>query len=242
MNYLKNFKIKQRNNKMARIYENCNEAINEIERDIMEMGIRVHPHSMQNKDVKDNEDFSTMEVQNYTFTILDSDDYGEMVANYRWLMAEFAERMTKHINPGEAYKLREDIWSEFLVDSKFDYTYSERLNQYDQVHRVIEELEKNPDSRQAIVHVHEPEDVKYMGGTRRIPCSMYYQLMIRRDKVDIIYNMRSSDFDTHFRNDIALAIMLRNFIADALKREVGLFHMNVGSLHRYKNYTTKHVF
>ncbi len=53
--------------------------------------------------------------------------------------------------------------------------------------------------------------------------------------------MRSSDFDTHFRNDIWLADELRNYIANFIGIEPGLFHMNVGSLHRYKDYTKKHV-
>jgi thymidylate synthase len=75
-----------------------------------------------------------------------------------------------------------------------------------------------------------------------MPCSMYYQFMVRRGKLDVIYNMRSSDYDTHFRNDIYLAHSLRNYIAGKVNIESGLLHMNIGSLHRYKNYTTKHVF
>ena len=71
---------------------------------------------------------------------------------------------------------------------------------------------------------------------------MYYQLMIRLGKLDIIYNMRSSDYDTHFAHDIWLADELRRHIAENIKIEVGLLHMNIGSLHRYKNYTAKHVF
>ena len=55
---------------MTRIFENMTEALNEIERDIMEMGIQVWPRSMQNKDVRNDENFSTLEVQNYSFSIL----------------------------------------------------------------------------------------------------------------------------------------------------------------------------
>lgn len=234
---------------MSRIFENCREAINEIERDIMEMGIKVHPHSMQNKIVKDNEDFSTLEVQNYSFTILNTKDKDEMASDcIDWCRAEHLERINPNAgNPGQAYKLREEVWNEFLVKKEgvypeFDYTYSERLNGYNQLQNVIDELKRNPDSRQAIIHVHYPEDTKQMGGKARIPCSVYYQLMVRRGKLDIIYNMRSSDFDTHFRNDIWQACQLRDYIAFEIKIEPGLFHMNVGSLHRYKNYTKKHVF
>ena len=54
--------------------------------------------------------------------------------------------------------------------------------------------------------------------------------------------MRSSDFDTHFAHDIWQADELRKYIASEVGLPCGLFHMNIGSLHRYKNYTKKHVF
>ena len=226
---------------MTRIYANCKEAINEIERDIMEMGIRVHPKTMQNKNVEGNEDYSTMEVQNYSFTIIDSYDKDTIVSALNWCHAEFDERINKSDNPGEAWKLRKEVWEPFIVQGKFDYTYSERMNRLGQIGSVILELRDNPDSRQCIIHIHAVKDTSVMQ-VSRVPCSMYYQLMVRRGKLDIIYNMRSSDFDTHFCNDIWLACELRDYIAREVGIEPGIFHMNIGSLHRYKNYTTKHVF
>jgi len=226
---------------MTRIYANCKEAINEIERDIMEMGIRVHPNTMQNKRVEGNEDYTTIEVQNYSFSILDSLDKNWIVPVLKWCYAEFDERINKSDNPGEAWKLRKEVWEEFLVNGKFDYTYSERMNRLGQIGSVILELRDNPDSRQCIIHIHAVKDTSVMQ-VSRVPCSMYYQLMVRRGKLDIIYNMRSSDFDTHFCNDIWLACELRDYIAREVGIEPGIFHMNIGSLHRYKNYTTKHVF
>ena len=227
---------------MARIFSNCKEAINEIERDIMEMGIQCKSNSMQNKIVKGNDDFSTLEVQNYSFSILDGSDRMTISPSPEWILAEFEERISKGINPGEAYKLREAVWTPFLVDGKFDYTYSERYNADGQLDLVIAELKKNPDTRQAIVQVFDSSDGQYLGGKRRVPCSIYYQLMIRRGKLDIIYNMRSSDYDTHFKNDVILAMKLQEYVGSKINAKIGTFHMNVGSLHRYKNYTTKHVF
>ena len=229
--------------KMGRIFENCSEAINEIERDIMEMGILVHPHSMQNKIVKDDENFSTLEIQNYTFSILEPKDRDEMVGeNLDWCKAEFRERVFHyHVNPGEAWKLRAEVWTEFLNNGEFDYTYNERINEYNQLDLIIRELKENPDTRQACLMIHAAKD-KLVMRKERIPCSVYYQFMIRRGAIDIIYNMRSSDFDTHFKNDIWQAIQLQHYVAECINKTPGLFHMNIGSLHRYKNYTKKHVF
>ena len=231
---------------MGRIFKDMKEAINEIERDIYEMGISVHPHTMQNKIVKGDDRFSTMEVQNYSFSILDTYDKDACLldGHLEWCLAEFLERISKNFtNPGEAWKIRSGLWQEFLnAEGEMDYTYNDRINGFDQLKNVIKELKINPDSRQCIIHVHWPADTEYMQKAR-IPCSMYYQLMVRRGKLDIIYNMRSSDFNTHFRNDIWLAAELRNYIADTIDIEPGLFHMNVGSLHIYKGYSEdKHVF
>ena len=228
---------------MGRIYESMAEAINEIERDISEMGIKVWPHTMQNKVVKDDPNYQTLEVQNYSFTILSLKDKDAMVQEcLPWCKAEFKERISANfINPGTAWKLRPEVWTEFLVNGKMDYTYNERMNYWSQIDLVIAELTKNPDSRQCLIHVNEAMDCSYWQ-QNRIPCSVYYQLLVRRERVDIIYNMRSSDFDTHFKNDIWLADELRNYIAKSIGRKPGLFMMNVGSLHRYKNYTKKHVF
>jgi len=226
---------------MSRIFANCKEAINEIERDIHEMGVLCHPHSMQNKIVKDDDNYSTKEVQNYSFTILDMSDRDDIVGeNLEWCKAEYYERINPAFkNPGTAWKLRKDVWEEFLIDGKFDYTYNERLQW--QIDGIVDELKENPDSRQCIIQIHDRNIDASRMRTLRIPCSMYYQFMIRRGKLDVIYNMRSSDFDTHFTNDIWLADALRVFIADCIGIESGLLHMNIGSLHRYKNYT-KHVF
>jgi len=233
---------------MTRIFENLKEAMNEIERDIMEMGIRVHTQTMQNKVIKDDDAFSTMEVQNYSFSILNMEEkYSEDLA---WCIHEFAERVSgESMNPGQAWEKRHETWEPFLVDGKMDYTYADRYSykkdRLNQFQSVIEILKADPDSRQAILHMHFPDDVEKatnMVNPIRIPCSMYYQFMVRRGKLDVIYNMRSSDYDTHFLNDIWLADELRNYIAKAIGIKPGIFHMNVGSLHRYKNYTTKHVF
>lgn len=233
-----------------RIYKNCKEAINEIQRDLYEMGTEVHPESMQNKVVKDDDSYITKELQGYSFMILDSSDKNSIATPLNWCEAEFKERiqgwqnceLSKPLNPGNAYKEREDVWKEFLnEDGKFCYTYNERMIW--QIKANIEELKKNPNSRQCIIQFHDRNiDQKNMGGIKRVPCSMFYQLMIRDGKLDIIYTMRSTDFFTHFKNDIWHAITFRNFIADELDIEKGKFIMFASSLHAYKKDFPEGVF
>ena len=233
---------------MTRIFENLKEAVNEVERDIHEMGITAHPHTMQNKNVENDDNYTTKEIRNYSFAILDlSKKDKELDAiNLEWCQEEFRERVmdeNEFCNPGEAWNLRADVWTEFLdKNGQFEYTYNQRINQDGQLNRVIEELKVNPDSRQCIIMIHNPRDKVFMK-KKRIPCSLSYQFMVRDGKLDIIYNMRSSDFNTHFRNDIWLADELRRYVGKAIDVPSGLLYLNIASLHVYKGYgQTKHVF
>jgi thymidylate synthase len=124
-----------------------------------------------------------------------------------------------------------------MKDGKHDYTYASMMKH--QLDPIIEELKKNPDSRQCIIELHSPEDYKNMGGKKRIPCSLEYIFQIRKNaygipKLNISYTMRSCDFYSHFRNDIWLACELRDYIANKIDVQSGMFTMFIASLHMYK--------
>lgn len=229
-----------------RIYRDCDEAIVDIGRELKKCSTYVHTQTYQNKDIRDDENFNTREIQAFQFMILDCTDKDFMPnATVEWAKAEFNERISRTINPGEAWLLRKDVWEQFLVDKEevneegdvkirkvFDYTYSERI--YPQLQRVINELRERPQTRQAIISLHNSHLDCHVMGKNRVPCSMYYQYMIRDGKLDVIYVMRSSDFATHFQNDIWLADELRNYIAKMIGLKPGKFIMMVDSLHIYK--------
>ena len=231
---------------MSRIYDNLNIAVNEIERDLHEMGTLVRTMSMQNKLIEEDDDtYDTLELQNYSFTILNLKNIDKEIEPkvLKWCESEFKERISDNFtNPGEAWKLREEVWKEFLTDEKFCYTYNERINNFDQLNKIIDELTENPNTRQAVLDIHSASDNNKLRKSR-IPCSLSYQFLIRNKKLNIIYNMRSSDFYTHFKNDIWLANKMLTYIAGILKIPVWSLHMNIGSLHIYKKYQSeKNVF
>jgi thymidylate synthase len=259
-----------------RIYSNPFEAFRETERDLFEMGIQVHPQTMQNKDVANDPNFLTVEVQGYGFKIacwawnkvmehtavryiltppkakkaIDA----EPVLNY--IAQEFQDRVGGvAMNPGNSWVWRKNLWNEFLdKNGKFHYTYSERITP--QLSIILQELQKHPDTRQAIINIHSniapfptttcpptddstyavlpSQDLRNIGGAGRIPCSMYYQVMIRNNKIDLIYTMRSCDFLTHFPVDIMLALRMQSYVAGMLGKSIGNFTYFTGSLHAYK--------
>ncbi len=172
-----------------------------------------------------------------------------------YVLAEFRERVSgKVYNPGKSYLQREELWQEFLHNGKFAYTYSERMAP--QLMTILTELRNNPETRQAIINIHsnicpqidrqlkdtgqdenfvgQSADLDNRGGGDRVPCSMYYQIMIREKRVDFIYTMRSCDFLTHFPVDISLALLLQDWFADSLNLKTGTFTYFVGSLHAYQ--------
>lgn len=231
----------------GRIYSNVHEAIEEVQRELFEMGIDVKGYSYQDKIVEGDEAFTTKELQAYSFTITTPrltealrtvhEWYGEKVHN--WVLDEIAERVgfsTHGLNPGLAWCGRKEVWEQFLeADGKFAYTYSERMAP--QLNVIIHELKRHPQSRQAIVSIHNSIlDLESLGGKRRIPCSMFYHFLIRRGAMDCIYTMRSSDFLTHFVNDVVLAILLQDWVRRAVDPglKMGDFHMFVSSLHAFK--------
>lgn len=223
-----------------RIYMDANEAIEEIKRDLAEMGIVVRPKSMQDKVVEGNPDYETKELQNYSYTLLNAKSSEIPDVVQPWADAEFQERIYDPqlagapINPGEAWKLREEVWTEYMHNGKMAYTYNERLWFNDQLTKVVDRLKEDPDSRQLWISLWNPAiDPDKLGGVSRVPCSLGYSIQVREGKLNLHYLMRSCDFATHFRNDIYLAIKLQEWIADITGYPVGDFTHTIFSLHVY---------
>lgn len=221
-----------------RIYTTFNIALNEIKRDLVEMGIRVHPHSWQDKIVKDKPEYETLELQNYSYTVT-SPRGRHLNPTKPWATEEWLERSSgivgNPVNPGTAWKLREKVWSQFMDgEGKFGYNYSERFSLHRQVLRVIERIKEDPDSRQLWISVWRPEDIENLGGVSRVPCTLGYQIQVRQGTLNLHYIQRSADLITHFENDIFLAHKLQKFISYSARIPCGRFTHTIFSLHMFK--------
>ena len=227
-----------------RIYQNFMEALPEIKRDLAEMGIKCHPQTYQDKYIGDNPEYQTLELQNYIYTVIHPHPE-DLESTQPWADEEFEERLSgmggNPRNPGHAWKLRREVWEEFLElkTGKFAYTYSERLALFDQVSQVIARIVDDPDSRQLFISIWNQEDATKLGGLSRVPCSIGYQLQCRKHQLNLTYLQRSADFVTHFVNDIYLAVKLQELIAKELECKgitipVGTFTHWIGSLHIFK--------
>lgn len=224
-------------------YEN-DDLHSNILRDLLKRSIWVKVGRYQDKDVPSDE-FDTKELLNYNFMISDVSDLDlvrqKLNPTLPWADDEFLERIApQRINPGEAWLQRKEVWEQFLHNNVFDYTYNERIRI--QLDDVIAELKEKPMTRQAIISIWDLTIDNQNRGIHRVPCSMYYQFIFRDNKLHVIYNMRSCDVMTHYRNDIYLAIKLLHHIAKQVGMEVGDFYMNIGNLHIFRRDIPKDFF
>lgn len=227
-----------------RIYDDCYELMSEMGRNLWEMGSIVKPKTYQNKVIEGDESYITRELicEQYCLTSLNNVDKLFIYFNSKeWADNEFLERINNEpLNPGGAWTLRKDIWEQFLVNGKFDYTYSERM--YGSLRSIINLLKNDPDTRKAVLPIFNGEynnDCKYYDGSKRIPCSMYYDFLVRENQkgekvLNICYHQRSSDFVTHFGNDVYLAWKLMEFVANRIGVKAGYLYHTIDSIHSYK--------
>lgn len=229
-----------------RIYSSSYELMSEMGRELNSYGQTVKPKTYQNKNIEGNEDFVTKEIicQQYCLTSLQDPTWLFFYSRSReWADAEFQERINTFevINPGKAWELRKDLWEQFLVDGKFDYTYNERI--YHVIKDVIKLLREDNDTRKAVLPIfngdQESLDTLWYDGSRRIPCSMYYDFLIRENSkgekvLHICYHQRSSDFVTHFGNDVYLAWRLMEYVAKEVGVKPGYLYHTIDSLHAYQ--------
>jgi len=185
-----------------------------------------------------------------------------------WAKIDFLERTGTVIqNPGKAWKLRFYVWDEFTVkedwkERKFDYSYSERIHW--KLETIIDEMNYHPTSRQLIIPIFESQDLQYLGWNKRVPCSVYYQYILRKTWVkndltynsveledwyeyslSIVYNMRSMDFLSHFPVDLYMASKMLELAHSKLIHKwikLGWLFHNITSLHAYKKDWDKKVF
>lgn len=229
-----------------RIYSSSYELMSEMGRELNSYGQTVKPKTYQNKNIEGNEDFVTKEIicQQYCLTSLQDPTWLFFYSRSReWADAEFQERIDTSdiINPGKAWELRKDLWEQFLVNGKFNYTYNERIIHV--IKPLIRLLKDDNDTRKAVLPIFnggmDGLDTDWYDGSRRIPCSMYYDFLIRQngrgEKVlHICYHQRSSDFVTHFGNDVYLAWRLMEYVAKEVGVKPGYLYHTIDSLHTYQ--------
>jgi len=93
-------------------------------------------------------------------------------------------------------------------------------------------LQKDPDTRQAIIPIFQPQDPGSV--TKDMPCTLSLQFMLRNGGVDLLVNMRSNDLWFGGVYDIFCFTILQELMANELGMKVGTYYHHVGSFHIYE--------
>jgi len=246
-----------------RIFQSFPAALSEVERDLKELGKLSKRQSWQGKDAADADRELVRELTNYQYTVLRPGVADLPRVNREWADAEFKERVSwDHINPGEAWKKRQEVWFELLEeDGGFSYSYNERLQYHGEcggILDIVELLVQDPTTRRAYLTVWYPGD-PFLAQNHRAPCSLGYFFQAEGDQLNMTYYMRSCDWSRHFQDDVYLALALRHHIIEQYNEAVddekgasggdsdkpyfkgGSFTHNIANLHVFEK-DVAHVF
>lgn len=102
------------------------------------------------------------------------------------------------------------------------------FNQWENVKRILKD---DNDSRQAIIHLHTPNDKKIKDEV----CTLSLQFLIRDNKLNMITTMRSNDIYIGFTYDVFIFTLMQEILANELGVELGKYYHNVGSMHIYED-------
>lgn len=130
-------------------------------------------------------------------------------------------------------------WSEISDDGEINNSaYGWRIFDkfgFDQWQYVKELLWKDPNSRQAVIHIKDADNKP----SKDVPCTVYLQFFIRDGKLNLSVHMRSNDIWMGVPYDMFSFCFLQVKMAMELGVEIGQYTHYAGSLHMYaRDYTT----
>lgn len=102
----------------------------------------------------------------------------------------------------------------------------------EQLHRAIELLKKDTNSRRAVVSIYNKDDLGKVSND--IPCTVCLEFFIRDNKLNLITFMRSNDLYLGFPNDVFAFTMIQEYVANMLEMDLGTYYHHIGSIHYYK--------
>ena len=206
-------------------------------------GEEVEVGEWQSQDVRDKPEMVSRELRHVTFKLKipesDVDLRKQILPNLPWAEDHFQERVSgipHNPPPSEAwwpYAVQGN--KEHKDGQKFSHTYPERMwpkyasdlslgtrgnagirFKYGDLDDVVEQLTRNPLTRQAFLPIWFPEDTGSVAG-QRVPCTLGYHFLLRNGRAQIVYYIRSCDLLRHFTDDVYMACRLLQWVVGKLQ-------------------------
>lgn len=155
------------------------------------------------------------------------------------------------LNP--AFAVAETVWHLSGSDAPWIFDYNARLRQYadngvlrgaygprmrnwggevDQLHRVVEILKDDPDSRRATIQLYDP--ARDTAGHKDVPCTLGFRFHLRGGRLHMSTTMRGQDVWIGMPYDLFFFTTLHELVAGWLDADLGEYHHHVDSLHIYE--------
>jgi hypothetical protein len=190
----------------------------------------------------------------------------EISPNLPWAEDHFLERVSGiPMNPppsAEWWPWAQKNNDQFKSDQRFSHTYPERFwprraraegwqegpgvsdnmgirFRYGDLDDVVRRLTEDITTRQAYLPVWFPEDTG-CHISERVPCTLGYHFIFRKEALHATYYIRSCDLVRHFRDDVYMAGRLQQWVAEALEDyfeidiPTGNLTMHITSLHCFR--------
>ncbi|MCX5173414.1 thymidylate synthase [Streptomyces antibioticus] len=157
------------------------------------------------------------------------------------------------LNP--AFAVAETVWHLSGSDDPWIFDYNARLRRYaddgvllgaygprmrnwagkvDQLHRVVDILKADADSRRALIQLYDP--AIDAAGHKDVPCTLGFAFHLRAGRLHMTTTMRGQDVWIGLPYDLFFYTVLHELVAGWLGAELGEFHHQVGSLHIYESH------
>lgn len=182
---------------------------------------------------------ATLEVRPLVFTLLKP--YNRLVTfKGRGLNSAFALveafQLIAGITDGEQQvRFNSNISNWLGEDGQIEAPYGVAIR--DQLPEVIRLLQRDPDSRQAVVTVYDGKE--HFRPMKNVPCTCDLQFFVRKGELEMIAHMRSNDLWWGMPYDVFQFTALQEAVAAAVGRPVGKYTHLAGSGHLYEPFFAK---
>lgn len=123
-----------------------------------------------------------------------------------------------------------------VANSNYGYCIRHKYG-FDQLAHVMDLLNDDSESRQAVIHIKEPSDKK----SKDVNCTICLQFLVRCGKLYMTVYMRSNDIWLGFPYDVFNFTALQVYMAMVLNLQLGSYTHITGSLHLYKKDAGKEI-
>lgn len=126
------------------------------------------------------------------------------------------------------------VFKKGSIGNAYGYQIAKPVFGYDnQMDYILEELQKNPSTRRAVIEMWNVDDLKHM---KLPPCAHHLQFLVKNNRLNLILKQRSNDFLVANNFNVCQYALLVHMVARHCGFEVGILTHVIGDMHIYNKH------